>query len=232
MAGFPVVQRSCKGVNRTSLASISSVPPVSPRHTATLASDVLRAICHADAAKFRECLRHRASGGGLGVTGWRGRTSARDRAMDPAITAGGDGPPGSAAWREPSRRAVAEASHRRRGGSQARGLPLSAQVQKDTTRHTAARRWTGVYLIGLYRYPDLGGCNTQYPDEPGAWWTEFPGGDRPAWATPSPSFLGDPAPARNGVRDTAPRRALKRRLGLTPGRRERARGEERAEWRR
>ena len=73
---------------------------------------------------------------------------------------------------------------------------------------------------------------TQYPDEPGAWWTEFPGGDRPAWATPSPSFLGDPAPARNGVRDTAPRRALKRRLVLTPGRRERARGEERAEWRR
>ncbi len=73
---------------------------------------------------------------------------------------------------------------------------------------------------------------TQYPDEPGAWWTEFPGGDRPAWATPSPSALGDPAPARNGVGDTAPRRALKRRLVLTPGRRERARDEERAEWRR
>jgi len=73
---------------------------------------------------------------------------------------------------------------------------------------------------------------TQYPDEPGAWWTEFPGGDRAAWATPSPSSLGDPAPARNGVRDTAPRRAPKRRLVLTPGRRERARYEERAEWRR
>ena len=73
---------------------------------------------------------------------------------------------------------------------------------------------------------------TQYPDEPGAWWTEFPGGDRAAWATPSPSSLGDPAPARSGVRDTAPRRALNRRLVLTPGRRERARSEERAEWRR
>ena len=42
---------------------------------------------------------------------------------------------------------------------------------------------------------------TQYPDEPGAWWTEFPGSDRAAWATPSPSSLGDPAPAqRRGKR--------------------------------
>jgi MinD-like ATPase involved in chromosome partitioning or flagellar assembly len=73
---------------------------------------------------------------------------------------------------------------------------------------------------------------TQYPDEPGTWWTEFPGSDRAAWATPSPSSLGDPAPARDGVRGSESRRTLKRRLVLTPGRRERARREEIAEWRR
>ncbi len=73
---------------------------------------------------------------------------------------------------------------------------------------------------------------TQYPDEPGAWWTEFPGSDRAAWATPSPSSLGDPASAGNGVRDTVSRRALKRRLVLTPGKRERAKRDEMAEWRR
>jgi MinD-like ATPase involved in chromosome partitioning or flagellar assembly len=73
---------------------------------------------------------------------------------------------------------------------------------------------------------------TQYPDEPGAWWTEFPGSDRAAWATPSPSSLRDPAPAREGVRDTGSRRSLKRRLVPTPGRRERAMREKIAEWRR
>jgi len=73
---------------------------------------------------------------------------------------------------------------------------------------------------------------TQYPDEPGTWWTEFPGSDRAAWATPSPSSLGDSAPARDGVGDGVSRRALKRRLVLTPGKRERARREEMAEWRR
>ena len=73
---------------------------------------------------------------------------------------------------------------------------------------------------------------TQYPDEPGAWWTEFPGSGRAAWATPSPSSLGDSAPARDGVRDSVSRRALKRRLVLTPGKRERARREEMAQWRR
>jgi MinD-like ATPase involved in chromosome partitioning or flagellar assembly len=73
---------------------------------------------------------------------------------------------------------------------------------------------------------------TQYPDEPGTWWTEFPGSDRAAWATSSPSSLGDPAPARDGVGGTVSRRAPKRRLVLTPGRRERAKREEMAEWRR
>jgi MinD-like ATPase involved in chromosome partitioning or flagellar assembly len=73
---------------------------------------------------------------------------------------------------------------------------------------------------------------SQYPDEPGAWWTEFPGSDRAAWATSSPSFLGGPAPTRDGVRHAGSRRALKHRLVLSPGRRERARREAVAEWRR
>ena len=73
---------------------------------------------------------------------------------------------------------------------------------------------------------------TQYPDEPGTWWTDFPGSDRAAWATPSPSSLGDAAPVRDGVSGTLWRRAPKRRLVLTPGRRERAKREEIAEWRR
>src|SRR5271166_3410230 len=78
---------------------------------------------------------------------------------------------------------------------------------------------------------------TQYPDEPGTWWTEFPGSGRAAWATPSPPSLGDPAPARDGVGPAASRRGLKDRLALTPGKRERARREsarreEVAQWRR
>ncbi len=73
---------------------------------------------------------------------------------------------------------------------------------------------------------------TQYLDEPGTWWTKFPGSGRAAWATPSPSSLGDPAPARDGGRDTGSGRAPKRRLVLTSGRRERAKREEMAEWRR
>ena len=76
----------------------------------------------------------------------------------------------------------------------------------------------------------------EYPDGPGAWWTEFPGSDRAAWATPSSSSPGDPGPASGGVRPAAPRRTVRDRLVLTPGRRERARREdarreEMAEWR-
>ena len=73
---------------------------------------------------------------------------------------------------------------------------------------------------------------TQYLDEPGAWWTKFPGSGRAAWATPSPPSLGDPAPARDGERNTESGRAPKRRLVLTSGRRERAKREDLAEWRR
>jgi MinD-like ATPase involved in chromosome partitioning or flagellar assembly len=71
----------------------------------------------------------------------------------------------------------------------------------------------------------------QYPDEPGGWWTEFPGSERAAWATPSPPSRGDPAPARDGARD-ASRRALKHMLVPSSGKRERARREAVAEWRR
>ena len=73
---------------------------------------------------------------------------------------------------------------------------------------------------------------TQYPDEPGAWWTKLLGSGRVALATPSPSSLGDPASARDGERDTGSGRAPKRRLILTSARRERAKREELAEWRR
>jgi MinD-like ATPase involved in chromosome partitioning or flagellar assembly len=73
---------------------------------------------------------------------------------------------------------------------------------------------------------------TEYPDEPGTWWTGFPGSDRAAWATPSLPSPGDPASARGGVRPAASRRGVKHRLTLTSGRRERARRVEMAEWRR
>ena len=73
---------------------------------------------------------------------------------------------------------------------------------------------------------------SQYPDELGAWWTEFPGSDRAAWLTPSSSSLSELAPAQDGVRGAVSRRALKRRLIIPAGRRERAKREAVAEWRR
>ena len=73
---------------------------------------------------------------------------------------------------------------------------------------------------------------TEYPDEPGTWWTEFPGSDRAAWATPSLPSPGDPASARGGVRPAASDGRLKHRLAPISGRRERARRVEMAEWRR
>ena len=73
---------------------------------------------------------------------------------------------------------------------------------------------------------------SQYPDELGAWWTEFPGSDRAAWLTPSSSSLSELAPAQDGVRGAVSRRALKRRLIIPAGRRERAKREAVAQWRR
>jgi hypothetical protein len=72
--------------------------------------------------------------------------------------------------------------------------------------------------VVLGRHRDVGEAMTQNPDEPGTWWTGFPGSDRAAWATPSPVPAGDSAPAR----DTGSKRPLRERLTFPAGRRERA----------
>ncbi|MDR0343628.1 MAG: hypothetical protein LBI49_11085 [Nocardiopsaceae bacterium] len=71
---------------------------------------------------------------------------------------------------------------------------------------------------------------TQYPDELGAWWTGFPGSDRPTWLAPSP--LGALAPAQEGMRGAISQRALRRGWVVPGGKRERARREAAAQWRR
>ena len=73
---------------------------------------------------------------------------------------------------------------------------------------------------------------SHYPDDLGAWWTDFPGSDRPSWAAPTPPAAGSPAPAQDGGRGAVSRQALRRRLVIPAGRRERARREAAAEWRR
>jgi MinD-like ATPase involved in chromosome partitioning or flagellar assembly len=73
---------------------------------------------------------------------------------------------------------------------------------------------------------------SQYPDDVGAWWTEFPGSDRAPWATPTPSSSGGLAPAQDGVRGAVSRRLFKRGVVLPPAKREAARRESEAEWRR
>ena len=70
---------------------------------------------------------------------------------------------------------------------------------------------------------------SQYSDELGEWWTEFPGSERATWLASPPGAL---APARDGVRGAMSRRALRRGLVVPPGKRERARREKTAEWRR
>ncbi len=70
---------------------------------------------------------------------------------------------------------------------------------------------------------------SQYSDELGAWWTEFPGSDRATWLA---SPAGGLAPAVDGVRGTMSRRALRHGLVVPPGKRERAKREKTAEWRR
>ena len=73
---------------------------------------------------------------------------------------------------------------------------------------------------------------SRYPDELGEWWTGFPGSDAAAWAAPSPRSAGAVAPAEKGVRGAFSRRAAKHGLVVAPGKRERAKREETAEWRR
>jgi MinD-like ATPase involved in chromosome partitioning or flagellar assembly len=53
-----------------------------------------------------------------------------------------------------------------------------------------------------------------------------------AWVTPSPPSAGAVAPAAEGVRGAISRRALKHGLVVGPGKRERAKREQAAEWRR
>jgi MinD-like ATPase involved in chromosome partitioning or flagellar assembly len=72
---------------------------------------------------------------------------------------------------------------------------------------------------------------SRYPDEMGAWWTEFPGSDRATWLAPLQPSLGALAPAEDGVRGAVSRRALKHGLVVPAGKRERARREAVAEWR-
>ena len=73
---------------------------------------------------------------------------------------------------------------------------------------------------------------SQFPDELGAWWADFPGSDKATWLTPSAPSRSPLAPAQEGVRGAVSRRARKHRLVVPAGKRERARREAAAEWRR
>ena len=70
---------------------------------------------------------------------------------------------------------------------------------------------------------------SEFSDELGAWWTEFPGSDRASWLLSPPGAL---SPATEGVRGAMSRRALRRGVVVPPGKRERARREKTAQWRR
>ena len=71
-----------------------------------------------------------------------------------------------------------------------------------------------------------------YPDETGAWWTEFQGDGGATWVPAAPAAFGAPVPAQEGPRGALSRRVLRHGLVVPPGRRERARREAIAEWRR
>jgi len=73
---------------------------------------------------------------------------------------------------------------------------------------------------------------SRYPDELGEWWNGFPGSDAAAWATPSPRSPSAVAPAEKGIRGAFSRRAVKHGLVAAPGKRESAKRDEAAEWRR
>src|SRR5215813_7076691 len=73
---------------------------------------------------------------------------------------------------------------------------------------------------------------SRYPDETGAWWTEFQGDGSATWVPATPAALGAPVPAQDGARGALSRRVLRHGLVVPPGRRERARREAVAEWRR
>src|SRR6266576_6927929 len=72
---------------------------------------------------------------------------------------------------------------------------------------------------------------SRYPDEAGAWWTECQGNGAASQVPAAPSS-GAPAPAQDGVRGALSRRVLRHGLVVPPSRRERARREAIASWRR
>ena len=73
---------------------------------------------------------------------------------------------------------------------------------------------------------------SRYPDEAGAWWTECQGNGGATRVPAPPPSLGAPAPAQEGVRGALSRRVLRHGLVVPPSRRERARRQAIAEWRR
>ena len=73
---------------------------------------------------------------------------------------------------------------------------------------------------------------SRYPDELGEWWNGFPGSDAAAWSMPSPRSADALAPAEKGIRGAFSRRAVKHGVVVAPGKRERAKRDESAEWRR
>src|SRR6266513_295000 len=73
---------------------------------------------------------------------------------------------------------------------------------------------------------------SRYPDEAGAWWTECQGSGGATRVPAAPPSLDAPAPAQEGVRGALSRRVLRHGLVVPPSRRERARRQAIAEWRR
>jgi MinD-like ATPase involved in chromosome partitioning or flagellar assembly len=73
---------------------------------------------------------------------------------------------------------------------------------------------------------------SRYPDELGEWWNGFPGSDAATWSMPSPRSADALAPAEKGIRGAFSRRAVKHGVVVAPGKRERAKRDESAEWRR
>src|SRR6516225_8467663 len=73
---------------------------------------------------------------------------------------------------------------------------------------------------------------SRYPDELGEWWNGFPGSDAAGWAAPSPRSADAVAPAEKGIRGAFSRRAVKHGVVVAPGKRERAKRDESADWRR
>ena len=73
---------------------------------------------------------------------------------------------------------------------------------------------------------------SRYPDEAGAWWTECQGNGGATRVPAAPPSFGAPAPAQDGVRGALSRRMLRHGLVVPPSRREHARREAIAEWRR